>query len=49
MTKVEWWGAIRKTHGGSYFITIPSAVAQVLIKSQNSPIVGEALHIEAVL
>ena len=49
MTKVEWWGAIRQTHSGSYYLTIPASVAQVLIKSQNSPIVGEDLHIEAVL
>ena len=49
MTKVEWWGNIRSTSTGSYYITIPAVVARTLEKSQNSPILGEQLHIEAVL
>ena len=49
MTEVEFWAYIRQNASGSKGITIPAAMATVLEKSQNSPIVGKQVKVRVVM
>ena len=47
--EIEYWIHIRQTASGSYFVTIPAGEANKLIKSQNSPILGEEVKVRVVM
>ena len=49
LVKIEYWGRIRQTQSGSFYLTLPKHEAYKLQKDQNSPIIGEEVKVEVTL